>query len=292
MHRIRAALAAAIAVFAALAAPIAASAAPAMWRVRDADSEIYLFGTMHVLSPDVKWRTPLFDAAYARADTVWFETDTQAPQAQIDALMARYGVDAERRLTEKLSPRGLGDLKPLLDRRRVAIERLDHLRPWAAAMMLSVAPMVERGSSVNSGADAVVTRVARSQAKPVRTFETMEQQLRMFADMPEAVEVEYLEDVIREQVKPPKHGVALQQAWMDGAVDRLAPLLVEPMRANRPALYDVLLRRRNEAWAATLADRMQGSGVDLVNVGALHMVGADGLPALLAARGFEVTRVQ
>ena len=64
------------------------------------------------------------------------------------------------------------------------------------------------------------------------------------------------------------------------------------MRAERPVLYEVLLKRRNQAWASALEERMQGSGVDLVNVGALHLVGADGLPALLAARGFEVTRVQ
>jgi uncharacterized protein YbaP (TraB family) len=292
MLRIRAALLALAATVAALFSPALAAAAPAMWRVRDADSEIYLFGTMHVLAPGLKWRTPLFDAAYARADAVWFETDAQAPQGVIDDLMARYGVDADRRLSQKLSAQGLDDLKPLLDQRRVTLDRLDHLRPWAAAMMLSVAPMVQKGASVSAGADAVVTRVARAQAKPVRTFETMEEQLRMFAQMPEPVEVQYLEDVIREQVKPPKNGVALQQAWMDGAVDRLAPLLVEPMRAERPALYEVLLRRRNEAWATTLTERMKGAGVDLVNVGALHLVGADGLPALMAARGFEVTRVQ
>ena len=98
MLRIRAIFLALAATVAALCSPTLASAAPAMWRVRDADSEIYLFGTMHVLAPGLKWRTPLFDAAYAKADAVWFETDAQAPKALIDELMARYGVDADRRL--------------------------------------------------------------------------------------------------------------------------------------------------------------------------------------------------
>jgi len=61
---------------------------------------------------------------------------------------------------------------------------------------------------------------------------------------------------------------------------------------DNPSLYDVLLKRRNLAWADKLAAEMTGSGVELVNVGALHMVGPDGLPALLAARGFKVERVQ
>jgi len=288
---LRAALAL-MALMTALAAPALASAAPAMWRVRDGNSEIYLFGTMHVLPPGLKWRTKLYDAAYARADAVWFETDMRAPPATLNALMARYGVDPDRRLTDKLSPEGLDDLKPLLNRRQVTLDRLETLRPWAAAMLLSVAPMVQKGAAVSSGADAVVTRAAFAEAKPIRTFETVEDQLRMFARLPERVEVQYLEDVMREQVKPPKNGVALQSAWMHGAVDKLAPLLVAPMKRDRPALYEVLLKRRNEAWTDRLVQRLQGSGVDLVNVGALHLVGPDGLPALLAARGYEVVRVQ
>jgi uncharacterized protein YbaP (TraB family) len=292
LQRLVCALAALIALVLAGAAPSLAAAAPAMWRVRDADSEIYLFGTMHVLEPGLKWRTKLYDQAYARADAVWFETDSAAPSQELDALMARYGVDSSRPLTAKLSPTGLGDLKPLLDRRQVTLERLNNLRPWAAAMALSIAPMVQRGAAVSTGADAVITRAARAEAKPVRTFETLEDQMRMFAQMPEAVEVQYLEDVIREQAHPNRDGLVLQSAWLGGKVDKLAPLLVEPMRRDRPQFYDVLLKRRNLAWAATLTERMQGRGVDLVNVGALHMVGPDGLPALLAARGFEVTRVQ
>jgi uncharacterized protein YbaP (TraB family) len=65
------------------------------------------------------------------------------------------------------------------------------------------------------------------------------------------------------------------------------------MKSGNPGLYDALLKRRNLAWADRLAQELaDGSGVELVNVGALHMVGDDGLPALLAARGFTVERVQ
>jgi uncharacterized protein len=292
MLKSRCVLAALCAVICALTVPLTARAAPAMWRVRDADSEIFLFGTMHVLQPGLKWRTKLYDQTYARAGVVWFETDVAAPQAELSGLMAKYGVDSARPLSDKLSRSGLDSLLPLLDRRQETIERLDHLRPWAAAMALSVAPMVQRGGSVSSGADAVITRVAHAQAKPVRTFESLEDQMRMFSQMPESVEVQYLEDVIREQAHPSRDGVVLESAWMGGKVDRLAPLLVEPMRRDRPQLYDVLLKRRNLAWAATLTQEMRGRGVELVNVGALHLVGPDGLPALLAAQGFEVTRVQ
>jgi uncharacterized protein YbaP (TraB family) len=269
-----------------------AAAKPAMWVVRDADSEIYLFGTLHMLQDGSDWQTPAFAQAYDRAGTVWFEADVAGDPAQARALMARYGVDPSRRLTEKLSPKMVGRIRPLLARERIPLSAVNSLRPWAAAMMLSVQPLLNRGYSLEKGADAVISTQAVTAAKPVRTFETMEDQIRYLAELPEAVEVEYLEDVIEDHVKPASDSRTLQQAWADGDLDLLAKRLVDDMRKGRPRLYDVLLKRRNEAWARTLTKEMRGNGVQLVNVGALHMVGRDGLPALMRARGFTVERVQ
>lgn len=291
MFRFRKALVAACAVGLALIGG-AVQAAPALWEVRDRDTTIYLFGAMHVLQPNVKWRTRTFDRAYARADKVWFETRADADPAEVQALVDRYGVDPDRSLTEKLPPRTVATLKAALERDGGSLDRVDRLRPWAAAMMLSVLPMTQQGASVAAGADATVTRQARAADKAVATFETVEQQIRLFASLPEAVEVQYLDDVAAETLSPPRNGVALQSAWLHGDMDKLGPLVVDVMRRDRPALYDALLKRRNEAWAQALAAEMDGPGVQLVAVGALHMAGPDGLPALMAARGFQVRRVQ
>lgn len=291
MFRFRKSLAAACALVCALAAS-AVQAAPALWEVRDKDTTIYLFGAMHVLAPNVKWRTRAFDRAYARADKVWFETRADADPAEVQALVDRYGVDLDRSLTEKLPPRTVATLKAALERDGGSLERVDRLRPWAAAMMLSVLPMTQKGASVQAGADATVTRQAKAAEKPIATFETLEQQIRLFADLPEAVEVQYLDDVAAETLAPPRNGVALQAAWLHGDMDKLGPLVVDVMKRDRPALYESLLKRRNLAWAQALVAEMDRPGVELVAVGALHMAGDDGLPALLAARGFKVRRVQ
>ncbi len=271
----------------------AASAAPAMWEVRDKDSVVNLFGSMHVLRPDARWRTRAFDHAYAAADRVWFETRVDLPPEQVKVMVDRYGVDPDRSLTQKLSPTALATLRPVLDRDGVPLERVERLRPWAAAMMLSVAPMTQKGGEVASGVDAATTRRARTADKPIATFETFEQQLRIFADLPEQAELDYLDDVAREQLSPPRDGVALERAWLKGDMGRLGSRLVDRMRAERPALYDALLRRRNLAWADRLdAEMRQGRGIDLVVVGALHMAGGEGLPALMRARGYSVRRIQ
>ena len=161
----------------------AASAKPAMWVVRDADSEIYLFGTVHVLGEDADWRTPLFDEVYERADTVWVETAVDKAQAK--ALMRHYGADPERRLSEKLSPRLMRRLAPLLAKRRIPVTSADSLRPWAAAMILSVQSAGAGRASLENGPDLVIARAATEAAKPLRTFETMEDQFRMLAGLPE-----------------------------------------------------------------------------------------------------------
>ena len=271
----------------------AAGAAPAMWEVRDRNSVVYLFGSMHVLAPDVRWRTRAFDRAYAAADRVWFEARVDLGPDRVKELLDRYGVDPERSLTEKLSPTALATLRPVLDRGGVPLERVERLRPWAAAMMLSVAPMARQGASVAGGVDSATTERARTADKPIETFETFEQQLRIFADLPEQAELDYLDDVAREQLSPPRDGVVLERAWLGGDVGRLDTRLVAPMKARRPALYDALLRRRNLAWADRLDSVMrQGQGTDLVVVGALHLVGGEGLPELMKARGYAVRRVQ
>lgn len=266
----------------------AALAKPAMWVVRDADSEIFLFGTVHMLGDDAPWRTPMFDDIYERADTIWVETAVDRAQAK--SLMRQYGVDPATRLSEKLNPRLMTRLAPLLERRRIPFASADSLRPWAAAMILSVQPSGSGGASLENGPDMVITRAATSSARRLRTFETMEDQFRMLAGLPEEAEVAYLASVVDDQIHPPTG--SLDQAWAAGDLDGLAKRMVDDMRRENPSLYAALLKDRNEAWARTLTVEMRGNGVQLVNVGALHMVGKDGLPALMRKRGFSVRRVQ
>lgn len=294
MFPIRSAVLAACAIIAMLTAP-AAQAAPAMWRVSSPTSEVYLFGTLHALQPGDRWRTPAYDAAYAAALKVWFEADLgTADPATVSLIVDRYGVDPARGLSEKLRPADLQALRGEAD-----MARIEHLRPWAAALMLSMGPVLDKGAKVEAGADMAVTRQARAGGKEIRTFETLEDQARMFSGLPEPAEVKYLADVIHERhAKPrrvhlPPAPASLESEWLHGDLARLGPGLVGELARDNPSLYDALLKRRNLAWADKLTDELDaGFGVELVNVGALHMVGPDGLPTLLAARGFKVQRVQ
>ena len=284
------------ALFAALA-PDAVAAAPALWVVKSPGAQIYLFGTMHALTPQARWRTPTYDAAYDKAKTVWFEADLDgADPATLDHLMDRYGVDPDRTLSQKLSPRDLAGLKPILAKGRTPMSRIDHLRPWAAALMLTMQPMLAKGVQVETGADATITHAAKAETKHVRVFETLEDQVRIFAGLSERAEVGYLADVIAERGGPghraPRREPSLEEAWLAGDLTRLGPGVAGGMAKDSPEFYDRLIRQRNRSWADVLTREMGSGGVELVNVGALHMVGPDGLPTLMKARGFEVARIQ
>ena len=272
----------------------AAAAAPALWAVKDADSTIYLFGSMHVLEPHVQWRTPVFDAAYAKSSAIWFETDVNAltDKAKMDELVKRYGMDPEHPLSAKLSPDYRAALKARLDAAGVSTAGMDRLRPWMASLVLTILPFRTQGFDPKAGADAVLNRAASADKKPVRAFETAETQARFLADLPEPVQVQLLEDALTTDARSFADIKAVQTAWLAGDIVKLGPMLLEEMKAQRPELYEALIRQRNRAWAQVIANEMGGAGVEMVDVGALHMVGDDGLPALLAARGFKVERVQ
>jgi uncharacterized protein YbaP (TraB family) len=269
-------------------------AAPPMWVVKDKDSTIYLFGSMHVLEPGVKWRTTLFDAAYAKSSVVWFETDITAiaDKAKMDAIVKQYGVDPDHPLSAKLGAEDRAALKARLEAAGLSQAGMDRLKPWMASLVLTVLPMRARGFDPKSGADVVMNHAASADRKPVRAFETPESQARYLADLPEPVQLQLLQDSLIQDSRTFADIKSVQTAWLSGDLQRLGPLLLADMKARRPDLYEVLIRGRNRAWADALATEMAGSGVEMVNVGALHMVGDDGLPALLAAKGFKVKRVQ
>ncbi len=276
----------------ALGVHVAAWAAPPLWVVRDADSTLYLFGTMHVLTEDADWRTPAFDEALAESSRVWLEMDAQARPETMARLVVDLGIDRKTPLAAKVSPAVMAAVRERVKGQPKLAEMAEHMRPWAAAMMLQAMPTLAAGQTSEAGADATLVRDVRGDGKTVLFFETPEAQLRFFADLPEAVQVQFLEDSLDQTGGAGRTPAEAQAAWIAGDERLLGDGVAAGMRAKRPALYDAFVRRRNAAWTALLVQDLAGSGTAMVAVGALHMAGEDGLVAQLRARGFTVERIQ
>ena len=160
---------------------------------------------------------------------------------------------------------------------------------WAAALALGQAISKRSGDDSGNGADRLVLRAMRG--KPLAEFEGAERQLAIFDGLPEAEQRDLLSAVIRSAPKARDDGRRLQQAWLRGDVAALAALDHQGLLAD-PELREALLVRRNRAWLAALRPLLKRGERPLVAVGALHLVGRDGLIAGLEMQGYKVTRLQ
>lgn len=283
-------LAAVLAAAVGLAAAAPAAAEPALWVIKDADSTIYLFGTVHVLKPQVQWRSAKVDAALAQADELVTEIRDPDDAAAAQPLIRKYGIDPTHPLSTKL---------PAAEKARVAAAvtslglpptALEPFRPWMAALTLTVAPLVKAGYDPKSGVDTLLLARARADGKGLGALETMEQQLRFFADLPPDVELAFLKSTLDDIDEGPGALDRMVEAWAAGDTEALEAVFVTEMRRDYPALYEKLVVERNRDWAMQLKDKLAGRGVSFVAVGAGHLVGPDSVQADLRRLGVVAER--
>ncbi len=279
---------AAVAVVLTAASP--ASAEPALWVVKDQDSTLYLFGTVHVLKPDTPWRSAGVDKALAESSELWIEVEADDP-AVMQPLILKYGLDPAKPLSSKMTPQMAKDLQAAAAGMGASAQALEPMRPWLAAVTLSVVPMIKAGYDPKSGVEVKLKTAAAAAGKPVRTLETPEEQVRFFADLPPATELDLLRSALEEAGEGAAVLDELVAAWSKGDTATLDRLMSEKMKDEFPAIYDVLLAQRNKAWAESIGRMLDGKGTALIAVGAGHLVGADSVQAQLAKRGIKAERV-
>lgn len=271
----------------ALAGP--ALAKPPVWIVRDADSEIVLFGSIHVLPPGLDWRPSALDKALATADDLWFELPIdQASQTETAQIAAAKGVlPPDQSLGAMLSPKGRARLAKACLKYDLNAELVDRLEPWYAEVALASAQFRVEGANANAGVEMTLSASAPPTAAR-RAFETPAQQIDMFDSAPREAQVASLEESLTELQTDPKAYDHLLAAWMKGDVRRLDREALSPLRRAAPAIYARLVTARNQAWTRTLDARLKGKGRTVVVVGVGHLIGPGGVPARLRALGYSV----
>jgi uncharacterized protein YbaP (TraB family) len=277
--------------FATLADIQPASAEPAMWVVKDADTTIYLFGTVHILKPEINWRSDRIDAAFRSSENIWMELAEDAPTAVSQAQIWRYGKDPAHPLSTKLSPEERQRLRAAAVRAGIAPVSLESLRPWLAAIVLSMAPMEQAGYQSKFGIENQLRVTARAANKTIKGLETIDQQFGFLAGLPPELELAMLAQIVEMQMEGVDQLDRMVGAWLAGDVDQLAELMTgdsEVLADN--VIYKRLLVDRNQQWAKQISDMMTEPGSHFIAVGAAHLAGTDSVQALLAKRGLNVAR--
>jgi len=273
----------------------AESATPPMWRVQDADTEVFLLGTFHILPPDLKWRSDALAAAFEAADTVYFEVEADAPDAQSKtlAVVMQEGFNPPgKSLTDLLDEDEAQKLREITASLGLPFAGVEPMRPWQAFLTLSVQFIIKRGFAPGAGVDSALLADARTFGKELRFFETIEAQLGLFTNLEPETELSLLSLTIQDWENQAESFDALFAAWRAGDVAYIDEQMNGVMRDKARVVFDRLIVARNEAWAEDVAAAMRaGNETLLVAVGAAHLAGGEySLPALLKAEGFEVTR--
>ena len=264
---------------------------PALWVVRDADTTIYLFGTVHVLAPGLSWFDEAVKAAFERSDTLVLDM-VEPDAATLQKITLAKGFDQSgRTLTSKLPDDKRAAVTAALEKTGMSAKVYDRMDPWLAAVTLSVAPLQNFGYDPGSGAEKVLAAAAKQAGKKIEGLETAEQQLGFFDTLSEPAQVRFLVSAVEDMPKLSSEMARMVDAWSKGEPDRLAIVMNENLK-DSPELARTLLTDRNKRWADWIKARLGQPGTVFVAVGAGHLAGADAVQSQLKARGVRATRVK
>ncbi|ODT85153.1 TraB/GumN family protein [Phenylobacterium sp. SCN 70-31] len=268
----------------------AARAEPPVWIVRDADSEMLLFGSVHLLPPGLDWRPRALDAAIVAADDIWFELDV-GPEAEreVARLAAGAGVlPPGGSLLAMLEPEDQTRLIRMAGRLGVPMANLDRLEPWLAEVALATAAYAKAGATSADGVEAqVAARLPEGLRR--RALETPAEQIGFFDGAPQDVQITSLTRTVAELETDPDGYLDLVRAWLAGDAQALDREALQPLREASPDAFRRLVEARNIRWTAELDARLKGAGRTVVVVGVGHLVGEGGVPERLRALGYSVT---
>jgi len=277
------------------AIPGASETQPAVWVVRDEDTTIYLFGTLHVRREGARWGGPVAEWALEQAGLVWTETDIPAAgDASIAALVRSLGYEASKPLSRNRDINRVNKdrLRRAAEKTGIAYADLDNMRPWLASVTLAMAPLLRAGYNPDHGVDRAVVEIARKSRKTLKAFETSKDQFGFFAGLSAPLQLELLYQSLDELDKDPQSLRQLEFDWERGNDAALRENLVDEVRNSNTELYNVLLKDRNSDWANQIDRQLKDApGVQFVAVGVAHLVGDESVLHELDNMGYTVTRL-
>ena len=275
------------------AAPAATTDAdPALWVVKDADTTVYLFGTVHVLKPGLSWFDEAVKTAFDSSGELVLEM-VQPEPAAVQALVAAKANNPAGAppLTQQLPEAKRAAYTKALTDLGLPPAALDGYKPWFAAVNLSLIPMMKAGYTPGSGAESVLSAEAKKANKPVAGLETMEQQLGFFDALPTDAQITYLNSTVEQLPTINTMMDGMVASWSAGDPAKLGELMNETLD-DSPELAKTLLFDRNARWAQWIDTRMDKPGVVFVAVGAGHLAGKQSVQDYLAQRKLTATRVK
>ena len=275
---------------AAMSAGSAANAEPTLWSVSGQENTVYIYGSVHVLPQGGFAIDGKLADAWKDAEKVCLEIDSDAVSDQdLQQVTLARAIDPDGRDLFTLLGPDLDRAKAAATRAGVALEPMAPFEPWFAGMMISIMALQQHGFDIEHGVENIIEAAAETDRKPICAFETADEQLALFDDMPIEQQRKFLIQAIDESSEAKSDMDKMLLAWRTGDEAAMNKLMDEDFEGYRD-LAEKLVYGRNEHWAEQVAEMLKDSDDVLVVVGAGHLPGDRGLPSLLRKRGFKVAR--
>lgn len=262
---------------------------PALWRVQGRYGMIWLLGSMHLLPDGIGWRTPAIARAIKQADVFVFEAPSDRVAMQkIQTLIATKGsLPPGQSLRTMLSSAARADYDDELAALNIVPAAVDTRRPWLASLLMSVMQMKQEAGHLKLGPDFQLALEAGVRHKEIRYLETIEQQMTLIVPSDPSVELEEFEADLKEMRSEKDEFPDFLAAWSNADIAKIDALMNGSFEGY-PDARKVFLSDRNQAWVLQFEKMLDEKHTFFVTVGAGHLAGADGVPALLRAAGYKV----
>ena len=253
---------------------------------------MYLAGSIHLLSSEYYPLAPAFDEAFGQSDLLVEELDLgemQAPQAQMQ-MLTRGMMPAGQTLDSVLSASTLAQVRAKVAELGLPLAPLQLFKPWSLSLTLQGLEWQKAGLDPELGLDKHFYDRAKQSGMTVQGLETVDFQLAQFDGMPMPDQDRLLASTLKEMATTKESVNTMARAWKAGDSTTIESLTLDDMKSE-PAMYQRLLIDRNRTWLPTLEALFTRPKPAFVIVGAAHLVGTDGLLAMLRTRGYTVTQM-
>jgi uncharacterized protein len=265
------------------------TATPALWKVEKGGKTLYLFGSIHLLPPQTKWKREEIDRAREASQVFVFEAPLdEGGQAMLKFVEEGGKLKGGETLKDVLAPDLHVDMEKAAWQVQYPPKLLAPLRPWLAAVYLELYAYLKAGFSSYYGVDHVIEQEAKAAKAEFAYFESVSEQLGYFAKLDRKTETAYLKATVKGVLDEPNLPYDLLNAWASGKTEDLARLVDDGFKTV-PQLRAQLIVARNRKWLPQLRVMLASDKTHFVTVGVGHLVGRDSLIAMLRAKGYKVT---
>jgi uncharacterized protein len=278
-----------------MSAAYAEAPKPMLWKVSDADNSLYLLGSFHLLKETDYPLAKSTDAAFEDAEQLYFEISAEEMNNPVlGQKMAQTALRTDgKTLQSSLPEKTWKQFEAYANERKLPVANFQNFEPWFVTLMLSVMEMQKMGLNPALGLDKHFMDRATKAGKVTKGLETGESQISMLDGMTAIEQQQQLQDMLDDSANMKKEIENLHNTWRKGDDKALFDEMAMEMKKQYPELYQSINPKRNTAWMPKLEALLKDNNKDdiMVVVGALHLIGEDGVVKMLADKGYKIERV-